>query len=385
MGGDMDEMIKMLRQVPNMSAEEKKSIASQAPPEFNKLAVAATEFSSAQLKSLINIAEAVHKESVPSIADISGACETFKGLPDDAKVQALAPVPADLRPIAEGVADLPPADVENLATGALSLYTAKHEGGDKNPIEMIEPMQAAKMHTALKHLPPRCKQACQAKIGNTAPGAESLMQVAEGLNEADVATLVKTFQESQQPNPNMSEEDKAMAQRKMMSKIAKTLAMAEARRVGDWVKKGPRSLRVLSFLAGCALIFGASLQLLPDIIAPSRMVLDIYLILFGVVIVAIEVESMVCSKYCAVNIERMCGFLTKVYGRGFFYVAVGVMSLSHLWILPMKAAGLALIVLGAVCIYVGKNANSKLDTLRSEVHNEEEVKLSFKEADLDSR
>merc|ERR1719473_1410011 len=92
---------------------------------------------------------------------------------------------------------------------------------------------------------------------------------------------------------------------------------------------------------------------------------------------------MVCSKYCARNIERMCGFLTTVYGRGVFYVVVGVMSLCHLWILPMKVAGLALLVLGFVCICVGRRASSKLEALRNEVHNEEEVRLRFKEADLD--
>ena len=112
MPSEMDQLVQLLEQLPKMSASEKAGLIAQAPPEFEKLAKAAADLSSGEVKAIANVAQAVEAgTTAPAIADVETVCATFKNLPEGAKAQALAPLPAEARPIAEGMVELPAVDV----------------------------------------------------------------------------------------------------------------------------------------------------------------------------------------------------------------------------------------------------------------------------------
>jgi len=57
--------------------------------------------------------------------------------------------------------------------------------------------------------------------------------------------------------------------------------------------------------------------------------IQVYLLFFSVVIIALEVKSMLCHKFLVEAIEKYAACLTTLHGRGIFYLLVGGLSIGQ--------------------------------------------------------
>jgi Ca2+-binding EF-hand superfamily protein len=177
----------------------------------------------------------------------------------------------------------------------------------------------------------------------------------------------------------------------MVDQAASKAASDQFARVSDQFKaayqfatKGHSALRVMNLVAGLALAFGAGFSIVPDVVMPAHFVLDVYLLIFGVIIAITEARISMFTRSFSQKIKSGLGFLNSVYGRGFFYVGVGALALSHFWNPLFKCAGFALFVLGFVNVIVGRGANKALDEVNSKVTSEEAALKLFELYDVDN-
>jgi Ca2+-binding EF-hand superfamily protein len=153
----------------------------------------------------------------------------------------------------------------------------------------------------------------------------------------------------------------------------------------EFAQKGSSGLRFACFSAGLVLAVGAAMSLMPDLINPAHFVLDVYVFIFASVVALTEarIEMCTCVRSYSTKAKNSLGFLNSVYGRGFFYVGVGALALSHFWNPIFKVAGVALFVLGFANIYVGRGANKLLDEVSSKITSEAAALKLFELYDVD--
>jgi len=169
---------------------------------------------------------------------------------------------------------------------------------------------------------------------------------------------------------------------------------SEMRRVSTWVRRGPCTLRVLTFLAGVSCLVAGALGIVIQILGGFRLVavmLDMYLSLGGFLVAAMEVKSKLCSDRVARLIMRWCAFLSRAVGRGFFLIGLSLLSLATLRdsgngvgaeSLNILAAGFAA-GLGIFNLVVWRLVAYKLRQLRSVTPaTEAQVRDLFADADI---
>ena len=118
-------------------------------------------------------------------------------------------------------------------------------------------------------------------------------------------------------------------------------------------------------------------------LAPVKMILNVYLILFSVIVVILEYKKLlIAEKYVRV-IAKDAHFLTQPYGRGYFYIFIGVIQLS---LAPSEVAaffaGAFSITVGAIIVSINSKTHADLKALKSDKYTQEDIREKFKVADV---
>ena len=224
------------------------------------------------------------------------------------------------------------------------------------------------------------------------PLAQEMAEMATGVRANDVEIILKNLdakagksaKEDDVPSEELTEEEKEKRRKeeqKAAMKAARDAAVAttriEARRLAGWVRGGPCTLRVLNFLCAASIAFAGGVGIFIETFNKFRVfhiVLEFYLLIFGIALASVDVKSAACSHYVAGRVQKYFEFLSLSLGRGLFFLFVGLLSLS-LWdestggwteilsiISGFAAVGLAFVNCAAGCIAQRrlKNAAGKI-------------------------
>jgi len=113
--------------------------------------------------------------------------------------------------------------------------------------------------------------------------------------------------------------------------------------INKLVQQGPGGVSVLSLIGGCAtLAVGIDCLInIGEINTPFGFLLDIYLIIFGLTSILLEADINVLKKTPVVKssvhflakyqamVHEYALFLTKLQGRGMFYIFVGMLTIPQ--------------------------------------------------------
>ena len=238
----------------------------------------------------------------------------------------LGQLPAEAAPIATAFISSPSIDeaaVVKIAEATMSLK-------DATDIKGADPKAIAALHAQLKNLPPAVTHSLVELLPpETQDMAAAALEMGKGMEEAEVAELVRTFQAS--ADETGTADERAKAARDQYFKVAKTMTFSEMRRVSSWVKEGPCGLQVLSFLGGVLLIFAGLVDIFVDLARfdVAVMVIQLFLIFFAIIIISLEAKSLLCNKFLGVKIAQYAACLTRITGRAWFYLLVGCLSLAQ--------------------------------------------------------
>ncbi|CAD7942408.1 unnamed protein product [Amoebophrya sp. A120] len=132
-----------------------------------------------------------------------------------------------------------------------------------------------------------------------------------------------------------------------------------------YVQAGPAGIQMLCFLSGCfTLVIGVLgvINLFSAIESPFTFVMNIYVLTFGLVALIVEADEERLSEtplleYVAPKIlvaqellHVEAKFLTLLWGRGLFYVFVGLLMATQCWLCFFFLAGAANVTVGVLCL-----------------------------------
>lgn len=114
-----------------------------------------------------------------------------------------------------------------------------------------------------------------------------------------------------------------------------------------------------------------------------QVIVDLYLILFGAIIVVIMSGSKDLNLFAKLaptyraTLFYYCKFLQRTWGRGLFYFFVGSLQFAPLDPLSLLL-GLYMMSLGVICIAIGRKTALNLSKLRGAIYSENKLQQSFK-------
>ena len=150
--------------------------------------------------------------------------------------------------------------------------------------------------------------------------------------------------------------------------------------------EGPFTFRILGLVGGLAVIFSNSLMILGRIVTLNftGAIIALYNIVFGVVIVLLEGDSISCGDSSRVDGRRLqqlvryyAKFLEFSWGRGCLYFFVGTLQVSN-WNLIDWIVGGFMMFVGISAIIAGIKTAKDLRTLRVRIANDGDLKKKFK-------
>mmetsp|Transcript_30362 Transcript_30362/g.68081 ORF Transcript_30362/g.68081 Transcript_30362/m.68081 type:complete len:400 (+) Transcript_30362:111-1310(+) len=122
----------------------------------------------------------------------------------------------------------------------------------------------------------------------------------------------------------------------------------------DGVEKGTWSIGRMAFFGGCYCSLIGALTLLPFgwiflAFTPLAFVNAVTLVFFGLVTMTMESEGDTISAQFKANIQKYCGALSEIWGRGIFYLYLGVTQIlgprNHFFGYYMSFVGLVYLLL----------------------------------------
>merc|ERR1719460_3051447 len=127
--------------------------------------------------------------------------------------------------------------------------------------------------------------------------------------------------------------------------------------------KGPQGVQMLAFGGGCAGVFIGGLNIFrifgADSIGFVEWIIAFYQILFGLIMITLEVQGAWVEKYPwakdkQAQLVEYCRFLTILGGRGAFYFFVGSLTVGNGFSPPLEIdeilVGLYIFFIGGLCI-----------------------------------
>ena len=161
--------------------------------------------------------------------------------------------------------------------------------------------------------------------------ARGVVETLEGLDESDIDVIIdvmeaekdgakkkkskKEKKEGEEGEEEEEEEDESefMKNLKKGLSLAAVVGRAERRRIFTWISSGPCTLQVLSFLCGVSIIVSGFVGIFIQTFNKFRIIaimLNFYLMVFGLVISALEVKSQFCSVNVASRVVKWFHFLS---------------------------------------------------------------------------
>lgn len=157
------------------------------------------------------------------------------------------------------------------------------------------------------------------------------------------------------------------------------------KKISSWAKEGPTSIKFLAFCGGTAMMINAGLKIFYKILtfSPFDAMIQCYIMLFGMITILCEAKQILCPKLLRQMISKYAHFLDYLTGRGLFYIFIGSFLITRWPNIIDFGLGAYIAGLGVISLMVGKTASKKLQSLREQLINEEEVKKVFQGHDLD--
>jgi len=179
----------------------------------------------------------------------------------------------------------------------------------------------------------------------------------------------------------------------MASLIASTVEVSdqhrkvreESQQIRNWLSEGPWQLRAVCFLA-CAGSTVASFMMVLG--APSKFLLTAYAGLLSFLGAVMEVKAVMCTRRCKARTEYWIRMLSRVWGRGVFYLLIASMQLVQGSLFGFLA-GAAMAFAGGFSLFVSHNASKKINELHKGlvkqygVRDTERVREAFRAVDKD--
>eukprot|EP00567_Pseudictyota_dubia_P016167 CAMPEP_0197438244 /NCGR_PEP_ID=MMETSP1175-20131217/5291_1 /TAXON_ID=1003142 /ORGANISM="Triceratium dubium, Strain CCMP147" /LENGTH=330 /DNA_ID=CAMNT_0042967931 /DNA_START=30 /DNA_END=1022 /DNA_ORIENTATION=- len=177
---------------------------------------------------------------------------------------------------------------------------------------------------------------------------------------------------------------KAYAGAAVGAAVAADFTKKHATEFGTFVMDGPIGFRVLAFVGGC-LVIGASIRdMVEEIIFtdPFQTFVACFNVFFGTIMILLESTAVFKKTPWRKTIYTQAAILKTTFGRGFFYLYLGLsicaqnFSVFSFWI------GVYVIALGGIAVGVGWWTQRSLTKLREALNSEELVEKTFSECDL---
>lgn len=150
-------------------------------------------------------------------------------------------------------------------------------------------------------------------------------------------------------------------------------------------REGDRSLRFLAFVGGVACTLVGLLELTTRLarLAFLEAIIDVYIVLLGCVVIALEGRDVFLSKGIVQSINKHALFLTFLWGRGALYFVCGTLQLTQIDIFTLIVGGYMCFV-GILYIVVGNTTAKKLRAIgvRKSLFSEEILRSKFRAADV---
>jgi hypothetical protein len=131
--------------------------------------------------------------------------------------------------------------------------------------------------------------------------------------------------------------------------VAETQESIEKARV--LLEQGPLTLRAMCMIGGIGLTTSGALSIINifSLLNPLHLLIEIYLCVFGVIILILEMQDTVCTAGLRDNIRTYAKFLTYISGRAAFYVFAGSLSLAQFPNFVDTVVGGYLVGMGFLC------------------------------------
>jgi hypothetical protein len=242
------DIMSMVTQFQNADPATKKGMLGGVPPEFQGVVQNLSELPKEDIATMAESAVALQAGGNPDPKALAKMHTCFKQLPVEGQKTLLLQLPEEVRPAVHSTLAMTEEDVESMATCIVELKQSQEATGEEGgQAGKIDPEMVGKLSSHFKKLPGPAKAAITAQLPENVQG---LVQVAEGLSEAEVVVMVQLqaeLGEGGEGGRELSPEERKAAEkrkRSAMKKAAKTLTYSEVRRVAKWCKQGPRSLQV---------------------------------------------------------------------------------------------------------------------------------------------
>lgn len=148
---------------------------------------------------------------------------------------------------------------------------------------------------------------------------------------------------------------------------------------GDW------TWRILGLFAGLGMIGAGAVNLLFSILNPFGMLLAAYIIIFGIIAVALEYKDVVLPQSWIDSLKREAKFVYRPYGRAVLYIFWGILLISEqscfLWSYPI--VGLYTTAIGGLVGYYASQAQKALNNIKAAKYDDYQIRSRFNTADKD--
>lgn len=156
----------------------------------------------------------------------------------------------------------------------------------------------------------------------------------------------------------------AASAERLVSEGTKEAVRKNADSIKRWITDGPLALRVLCFLACTASAAVACLQMLSSLLNPFSFIVSAYAAVFAIMGMVLEVKTLFCTRYCKARLDYWLRILSRVWGRGLFYLLVAGMQFTQKSLLGY-ACGAALLFCAVLSLAVSRAASKKLAALHN--------------------
>ncbi|RHZ00083.1 hypothetical protein DYB35_011861 [Aphanomyces astaci] len=175
----------------------------------------------------------------------------------------------------------------------------------------------------------------------------------------------------------------------MMAKLALTATKAHGRRLLRWVRRAPRSLRVLSFVSSVLLALTALVSIVLNLVS-GQLVLVVasgWVVFFSLLVVSLEVKISAVEKHNAVAAHFP--LVGTVPGRGAFLLFVSMLAMTlavqATWQnAVLGAAGFLSALVSLWAIALGSLASHHFNVMRTRIESAADLRRLFDTADVDN-
>lgn len=152
----------------------------------------------------------------------------------------------------------------------------------------------------------------------------------------------------------------------------------------NYADEGNWTWKIAGFTGAVGVVLLSTMSFLSHLfgLSPISAVLDLYLILIGTALAALEYKEQVFTKQYLDALRKEALFLYRPYGRAGVYFFVGVLMISSSGLIG-KLVGSYVAVVGGIIFYSSREAIKQLNFAKGTMQNEQEVIAKFCEFDKD--